>query len=548
MRPWSVVRALHTSAAALAAPRRAPPRRAQKHQLDTVRTPSAHTPPPPPRPAPRAADAPRAGELPALEFDTPAAAHDGERAFRAPPLSEGLLSMVHALLGRRARPTRPQSQALAHFFDTPRRAGATVVAAETGSGKTLAYLLPVLQLLHTTRAAHEHADYAAVAAGAAPRLMPRAVVLAPTHELARQIAEVAKALCHHAEHKLRVDCTSTRLFDERAARAFAQLEGYAAAAHDVAAPAHHGAPLSPDVLVTTPKRLRELCDTQHRTPVSLANAQAVVVDEADTLLDEGFRPDTTAVLDAVRAARDAEVLFATATIPRSVTAYLDAAFPTRTTLASPHLHKLPARLTARFVDPGGSKDMAILKELFRIFTTPTCADDQVLIFRDRRTSVEQLSRFLRERNVDHVAFTGDADARADRTDPRLARFLHRPYATPPPDADAPRVLITTSVLSRGLDFGPHLRHVFVPDAGRRGRTSVHNANHNALELLHRAGRSARAGRPGTVVLFDKSSAPGHSKVLINRRGQKKGVIRGQMDLLVRELKRPRSRARRAHAP
>lgn len=137
--------------------------------------------------------------------------------------------------------------------------------------------------------------------------------------------------------------------------------------------------------------------------------------------------------------------------------------------------------------------------------------------------------------------TGDADARHARTDKDLARFLHRPYTRLEPEADAPRVLITTSLLSRGLDFGPQVRHVFLPDAGRRGATSVHQANNNALELLHRAGRSARAGRAGTVVLFDKSSAPGNTKVLINRRGQKKGVIRGQMDLLVSELKHTKRR-------
>lgn len=449
---------LHTSAVQLA---RAPVRRPQRHQLGEVRTrvperrkKEEHGARATSRsmaegrgdgrkseskaPAPSARrDTPRAGELPPLEFTTPEAQSTSVRTFAAPPLSPGLLEMVQSLLGKRCRPTIPQSQALAHFLDTS-GPDETLIAAETGSGKTLAYLLPVLQSLHDARAATEHADYAHVAAGHAPRIMPRSVVLAPTHELARQIAEVAKALSHHAEHKLRVACTSTTAWDEASARDYGRLRAYAAEATDVSAPAHSGAPLSPDVLVATPKRLRELCDANHRTPCSLRNVQSLVVDEADTLFDHGFMADTAAIVAEVRANPDARILFATATIPKSLAAYFASEFPSMATLASPNLHRLPPRLTARFVDPGGSKDMAILKEIFRIFTTPTCSDDQILIFCDRRTSVQQLSAYLRERNVEYVPMLTQPRS-LDRRRGRAPR-THRqgPRAVPPPSVHAPR--------------------------------------------------------------------------------------------------------------
>ncbi|WFD31124.1 RNA helicase [Malassezia sp. CBS 17886] len=498
------------------------------------------------------ADAVRAGELPSLDFETPVLTVPPARAdaFRTPPLSEGLLAMLHALLGAQARPTVPQAQALARLCgkDRPCR---TLIAAETGSGKTLAYLLPVLQRLHETRTTTEKGDREHVHNGGAPQLMPRAVVLAPTHELARQIADVAKALCHHPEHKLRVACTSTPAFMTGLRRDLARLRDGDS----------DGAPPSPDVLVATPARLEELCtygshdgaeadplSDAGTAPLSLRNVQSLVVDEADTMHDHSFMPATSAVTSRVlreagtACAERAEVLFATATIPKSLSAYFAETFPDLDTLASPKLHHLPPKLTAMFVDPGGSKDLAILKQIFRVFTTPEHAGDKILIFRDKRTSVEQLSSYLRARNVDHVALTGDAETRRSRNDAELARFLSHPHARTDrapgqgEESDGPRVLITTSLLSRGLDFAPEVRFVFLPDAGRHGSASAHAANNNALELLHRAGRSARAGRSGCVVLFDKRSAPGKSKVLINREGKKRGVIRGQMDLLVRELK------------
>lgn len=480
-----------------------------------------------------------AGTLPPLLFERPDAPDvgAGAPAFAAPPLSRGLAAMLASMLGPGARPTTPQAHALAHMF----RGGwgarpapaATLIAAETGSGKTLAYLLPLLQKLHDTRAATEHADRAHVERGGEPRVMPRAIVLAPTHELARQIAGVAKMLCHHPEHKLRVACTSTPGYAESLARDCERVRDVVSG----------GAPASPDVLVATPGRLHEQCVElgSGERPLSLANVQTLVVDEADTLLDRGFGAATHAVLAALapRSVR-VDVVFVSATIPATLSEYLGTHYPRLTKLASPQLHRLPARLQTAFVDPGRNMHVGVLRELLRVFTTPGCERDQVLIFRDRRGQAQQLAHFLRQRNVDVVELTGDAERRSARTSAQLAHFLvdprRRAADAPPATTAAPRVLVTTSLLSRGLDFGPDVRHVFLPDAGRDGRRSVHAANNNALELLHRAGRSARAGRAGRVVLFDTASAPGHAKVLLNRSGQKRGVVRGQMALLVRELR------------
>ncbi|WFD23946.1 RNA helicase [Malassezia equina] len=511
-----------------------------KHRLAAIaaskaRASGAPAPSPSPKPGPasrRAAPLSRPGELPPLTFDSPTAPNDQQRMFSAPPLSPALVDRVHALLGEQAKPTTPQAHSLAYFFQGS-SSKHTILAAETGSGKTLAYLLPVLQALHTSRSATEHADLARVRAGHAPRILPRALVLAPTHELARQISDVAKALCHDASHKLRVACSSKPAYAAHLYQDVAQLAARAEDPMDVP-----GAPISPDVLVSTPSFLNEYSERL----LAWDNVQALVIDEADTLLDMGFRPATQRLMDDMPAS--AQHMYVTATIPQSMRTFLEERYKDLHILASPHLHRLPPRLKAMFVDPGGNKELAVLKEIFRVFTAPGCDKDQILIFRDKRRSVEQLSQYLAARRVDHVALTGEADDRRTRTSKALYPFLARPTSyleEADPPADAPRVLLTTSLLSRGLDFGPFVRHVFLPDAGRHTARSVHAANNNALELLHRAGRSARAGRAGTVVVFDKESAPGKTKVLINHRGQKKGIVRGQMALLVDALQRKKKR-------
>jgi len=61
----------------------------------------------------------------------------------------------------------------------------------------------------------------------------------------------------------------------------------------------------------------------------------------------------------------------------------------------------------------------------------------------------------------------------------------------------PHVIITTSLLSRGLDFAPDIKHVFIVDEPR-----------NMIDFLHRAGRSGRAGQKGRVVVFGKMTGRG----------------------------------------
>ena len=83
----------------------------------------------------------------------------------------------------------------------------------------------------------------------------------------------------------------------------------------------------------------------------------------------------------------------------------------------------------------------------------------------------------------------------------MAGFL-KGTSFPPPQKGSkrvaePHVLITTSLLSRGLDFDPSVQHVFIADTPR-----------NMIDFIHRAGRAGRMGNPGRVVVFGKLKGRG----------------------------------------
>jgi ATP-dependent RNA helicase MRH4 len=130
----------------------------------------------------------------------------------------------------------------------------------------------------------------------------------------------------------------------------------------------------------------------------------------------------------------------------------------------------------------------------------------VVVFCNRGTKVEELGKYLEEKGVPNVAVSGASAHRHRGSNRHLAGFL-KPFGgvdsapaaaqEAAAKADEPHVLITTSLLSRGLDFGPEIRNVFIVDTPR-----------NMVDFLHRAGRSARAGAEGKVVVFGKLSGRG----------------------------------------
>ena len=222
------------------------------------------------------------------------------------------------------------------------------------------------------------------------------------------------------------------------------------------------------------------------------------------------------------------LLLTTATIPNYLTHYLSTYHPALIRLASPKLHHLPSSLRTEHAKwTGGNKDADIEHRIRRVWAEDAITHaksalpagspvklSKLLVFCNKKSKVEQLTAFFRTRGVACVALTGDADARKRGNNNHLDGFLKpsisstsgSQLAKPVSKAGlsnpaiTPHVLVTTSLLSRGLDFSPDIKHVFIVDEPR-----------NMIDFLHRAGRAGRAGESGKVVVFGRAEGRGSGR-------------------------------------
>ena len=527
--------------------------------------------------------------------------------FTSPPLMEGLLSSLMDVLGPNAQPTPIQALSLKHLLSTPTDSPEWkqyLLASETGSGKSIAYLLPLLQAL-------KQGELDGTVPQSSKRHLPapRALVLAPTHELTRQLSVFSKSLIHKI--KLRVLCASRAnapTLSKRhvtASKMASELEvgGVQNEGGEFVVSPQGSAAKPVDLLVGTPSKVLEMVrgrgwdherreinvedtwgtDEQGRKvrpkkwivgqpEISLENVEWVIIDEADVLfgtsgslepsrslltfyIDPDFQEETRMLLADIAKAKGQPVNFTpemvlpsstesktpaptievpnypfnlvltTATIPASLASYLDTYHPSLTRLASPNLHKLPSSLRTEYESwTGGRREKDVENRIRKVWwedaisagrqaTSESVTTDsgfeksKILIFCNKSARVEDLGRYLTERGIPNVALTSTSETRQRGNNHHLDAFLRERAGGAEPSevseqdkATQPHVLITTSLLSRGLDFSPSIKHVFIMDSPR-----------NMIDFLHRAGRSGRAGEKGKVVIFGKGKGRGAAK-------------------------------------
>ena len=297
-------------------------------------------------------------------------------------------------------------------------------SAQTGTGKTASFTLPMIDIL---------------ASGRAKARMPRSLILAPTRELAAQVAESFKTFS--ANHKM----------------SMALLIGGVSFSEQDAALSK-----GVDVLIATPGRL---LDHFERGKVLLQDVKILVIDEADRMLDMGFIPDVERIVGFLPIMR--QTLFFSATLSEEIHTI------GRKFVMNPKLIEVakPATtadtISQKQVHTTFKQKRAALRDLLR-----SQEIQNAVIFCNRKRDISTLLSSMKRHGFLATALHGDMTQSA-----RLAALDEFKNGQTP-------LLIASDVAARGLDI-PSVSHVFNFDVPS-----------NAEDYVHRIGRTGRAGRHG----------------------------------------------------
>ncbi|WP_162496540.1 DEAD/DEAH box helicase [Bradyrhizobium canariense] len=324
-----------------------------------------------------------------------------------------------------------------------------LVSAQTGSGKTLAYGLAMAKDLLGDAERFERAG------------APLALIVAPTRELALQVHRELTWLYEHASGRV-VSCVGG--MDPRREQ------------RELAAGAH--------IVVGTPGRL---CDHLRRGRLDISELKVVVLDEADEMLNLGFREDMEFILKTTPDTR--RTLMFSATFPRGIVAlakqYQQRAF--RIEVAGDEGGHADIEYRAIRIAPGDAEHAVV--NVLRFYEAPSA-----LVFCSTRDGVRHLQAALLERGFSVVALSGELTQNERTTALQSLR-----------DGRS-RVCVATDVAARGIDL-PSLDLV------------IHADLPNDAEVMqHRSGRTGRAGRKGTSVMLVPPVRRRRAEMLLNVSG------------------------------
>ncbi|GLT14497.1 DEAD/DEAH box helicase [Vibrio algivorus] len=340
-------------------------------------------------------------------------------------LNENLLSALNSMGFE--TPTPIQAASIPFLLEGKDALG----KAQTGTGKTAAFSLPVLNKIDLGQ--HK----------------PQAIVMAPTRELAIQVAAEIKTLGQKIKGLKVIEIYG-------GASIVDQMRALKNGSH---------------IVVGTPGRVKDLIN---RRTLHLDEVKTFVLDEADEMLKMGFVDDVTWIME--QAPESAQRVLFSATMPPMVKTIVDRFLrnPARVDVAGEN--RTVAKVEQQYwVVKGVEKDEAMTRLL------ETEDTDASIVFVRTRQDTERLSDWLSARGFKSAALHGDIpQAQRERTVDNIKRGVID-------------ILVATDVVARGLDV-PRITHVFNYDIP-----------FDTESYIHRIGRTGRAGRTGKAVLLVRTN-------------------------------------------
>ncbi len=306
-----------------------------------------------------------------------------------------------------------------------------IASSKTGSGKTLAFLLPAIHRLMKTRALSKRD--------------PRALILAPTRELAKQVYVQLRSLTSGSSINIALVLGGENFNDQiKALRK------------------------EPHVIVATPGRLANHLDARS---LMLGGLELLIMDEADRMLDLGFAKELNQINEAADHRRRQTLMFSATLDHAEVNEMADKLLksPKRVAVGAANAEHLDIEKRFYLCDHLDHKQ-ALLQHILA-----TESYQQAIIFTATRPDTERLAALLQEQGLSTAALSGDM-SQAERN--RIMDSFSRGQQ---------KVLITTDVASRGLDL---LQVSLVVNF---------DMPKQAEEYVHRIGRTGRAGAKGTAM-------------------------------------------------
>ena len=347
-------------------------------------------------------------------------------SFHSLGLSKGLLDALAAKNYSQATPI--QTKAIPTVLTGRDLLG----IAQTGTGKTAAFMLPSLDRLAAARNIPKPGQI-------------RMLVLAPTRELASQIAAMAEAYGRFM--RLSVGVIFGGVPNGKSVRTVAR---------------------GLDVLVATPGRLLDLIDQR---ALSLRELEILVLDEADQMLDLGFIHALKRIVALVPPKR--QTLFFSATMPKAIKELADKYLTNPAEVAVTPVAKTADRVDQRVVHVNQAEKTALLT----LFFQREKAAERTLVFSRTKHGADKIVRYLEAAGIRASAIHGNkSQANRERA---IAQFR----------SGEVKVLIATDIAARGIDI-PSISHVINYDLPEVPE-----------QYVHRIGRTARAGAEGQAVAF-----------------------------------------------